>query len=171
MHNMICHMTSQTGSLQTADTSSVHTSVLMQNANIDSVFQRGRTIQNILSANGAPPTSKKEDPAGAVYHIQCDCGDSYVGETSRPLPIRIKEHKTSVQKNDSKSTISDHTQTHPDHNIQWNNIKILANNQSDVGGLPLALRMFWIVLPLWNTESMLAWCLSSLRIWWLAVPM
>ncbi|XP_071116412.1 uncharacterized protein [Haliotis cracherodii] len=105
--------------------------LLKHHANIDRVFQRGRTIQNILSANGKPPTSMKEGPAGAVYHIQCDCGDSYVGETSRPLPIRIKEHKTSVHKKDSKSALSDHTRTHPDHNIQWNNIKILANNQSD----------------------------------------
>ncbi|XP_071083786.1 uncharacterized protein [Haliotis cracherodii] len=91
--------------------------LLKHHANIDTVFQRGRTIQNILGANDKPPTSKKEDPAGAVYHIQCDCGDSYVGETSRPLRIRIKEHKTSVQKYDSKSAISDHTQTHPDRNI------------------------------------------------------
>ncbi|XP_071105279.1 uncharacterized protein [Haliotis cracherodii] len=43
--------------------------LLKHHANIDTVFQRGRTIQNILSANGKPPTSKKEDPAGAVYHI------------------------------------------------------------------------------------------------------
>ncbi|XP_071093657.1 uncharacterized protein [Haliotis cracherodii] len=96
--------------------------LLKHHANIDTVFQRGRTIQNILSANGRPSSSKKEDPAGVVYHIQCDCGDSYVGETSRPLPIRMKEHRT------------DHTQTHPDHNIQWNNITILVNNQSDNSG-------------------------------------
>ncbi|XP_071086306.1 uncharacterized protein [Haliotis cracherodii] len=77
--------------------------LLKHHANIDTVFQRIRTIQNILSANGKPSTSKKEDPAGAVYHIQCDCGDSHVGETSRPLPIRIKERKTSVQRKDPAS--------------------------------------------------------------------
>ncbi|XP_071112101.1 uncharacterized protein [Haliotis cracherodii] len=43
--------------------------LLKHHANIDTVFQRGRTIQNILSANGKPPTSKKEDPAGAISRL------------------------------------------------------------------------------------------------------
>jgi hypothetical protein len=28
-----------------------------------------------------------------VYNIPCDCGRCYIDETSRPLEVRIKEHK------------------------------------------------------------------------------
>ena len=105
--------------------------LLKHQANIDAVFQKGRNIQNILQATGRPPSTTKQHPSGVVYQIECDCGETYVGETSRPLPLRIKEHQSSVQKNDSKSAISDHAQAHPNHNIQWNNIKILERNQSD----------------------------------------
>jgi predicted GIY-YIG superfamily endonuclease len=28
-----------------------------------------------------------------VYSIPCGCGRCYIGETSRPLEVRIKEHK------------------------------------------------------------------------------
>jgi predicted GIY-YIG superfamily endonuclease len=27
-----------------------------------------------------------------VYSIPCECGRCYIGETSRPLEVRIKEH-------------------------------------------------------------------------------
>jgi predicted GIY-YIG superfamily endonuclease len=28
-----------------------------------------------------------------VYSIPCDCSTCYIGETSRPLEVRIKDHK------------------------------------------------------------------------------
>ncbi|XP_048257541.1 uncharacterized protein LOC125383447 [Haliotis rufescens] len=100
--------------------------LLEHEANIDVVFQRGQTIQNLLNATGKPPSTRKQDPAGVV----CECGDSYVGETSRPLNQRLKEHHASVlKKEDSKSAISDHTQIHPSHNIKWDNVDILTTNQ------------------------------------------
>ena len=105
--------------------------LLKQQANIDVVFQRGKSIQNVLHANGKPPTTTKQDPSGVVYHIPCECGDSYIGETSRPLQNRIKEHQSSVQKKDSKSAISDHIKTNPDHSILWNNIRIIEANRTD----------------------------------------
>ena len=105
--------------------------LLKKQANIDVVFQKGRSIQNLLKANGKPPSTSKQDPSGVVYHIPCECGDSYIGETSRPLQIRVKEHKTSVQNRDSKSAISDHIQVNPDHKILWNNLTILETNRHD----------------------------------------
>ena len=28
-----------------------------------------------------------------IYFIPCECGEGYIGETKRPLEIRMKEHK------------------------------------------------------------------------------
>ena len=49
-------------------------------------------------------------------------------ETSPPINIRVKEHKTSVTNLDSKSAISDHIKNNP-HQIKWT--EILASNQTD----------------------------------------
>jgi hypothetical protein len=32
-----------------------------------------------------------------VYSISCDCGRCYIGETNRPLELRIKEHKYNLK--------------------------------------------------------------------------
>ncbi|XP_046572643.1 uncharacterized protein LOC124280700 [Haliotis rubra] len=105
--------------------------LLKQQADIDVTFQRGNSIQNLLQATGRPRSSQKQDPSGVVYHIECDCGDSYVGETSRPLTLRIKEHQASVRKNYSKSAIADHIKAHPNHNIKWDKTRTIVRNQSD----------------------------------------
>jgi hypothetical protein len=34
-----------------------------------------------------------------VYSIPCDCGKCYIGETSRPLEVHIKEHKYNLIQN------------------------------------------------------------------------
>ena len=117
--------------ISTPATSHQISRLLKQQANIDTVFQKGKTIQNVLKANGKPTTTDREDPSGAVYHVKCDCGDTYVGETSRPLPVRMKEHQTSVKKQDSKSAISDHIKAHPNHNILWNDINVITCNHSN----------------------------------------
>jgi len=46
-----------------------------------------------------------------VYKIGClDCDGTYVGQTKRQLRIRIKEHRSDInKKNSSLSVISNHT--------------------------------------------------------------
>ncbi|XP_046581977.1 uncharacterized protein LOC124289396 [Haliotis rubra] len=93
--------------------------------------KRSNTIPNIIKTTGKPPTSQKQHPQGTVYHVSCDCGQTYVGETSRPLKIQIKEHQTSVSKLDSKSALSDHIKDNPDHSIQWDRTKTPTTNLKD----------------------------------------
>jgi predicted GIY-YIG superfamily endonuclease len=33
-----------------------------------------------------------------AYSIPCECGRCYIGEASRPLEVRIKEHKYNLTK-------------------------------------------------------------------------
>ena len=45
-----------------------------------------------------------------IYHIPCQCGLGYVGQTKRTLKLRVKEHKSCVTKQEiSKSAIALHS--------------------------------------------------------------
>ena len=51
---------------------------------------------------------KVENKTGVVYKFTCnDCPNNYVGETKRPLFMRIEEHTR-----DKKSVIATHSATH-----------------------------------------------------------
>ncbi|XP_067660298.1 uncharacterized protein [Haliotis asinina] len=106
--------------------------ILKQQANIDTTFSASPSLNNLLNANGRKqPTVNSNNPKCVIYKINCDCGQSYIGETSRPIKTRVKEHRTSVTNSDSKSAISDHIKKTPNHQIEWSDITILANNQTD----------------------------------------
>ena len=61
-----------------------------------------------------------------VYHISCECGLVYIGETCRNLSLRLKEHKTNCEKDElEKSAVAKHSWTN-DHCIKWNEATILA---------------------------------------------
>jgi hypothetical protein len=63
--------------------------------------------------------------AQCIYNIPCECGRSYVGETGRPLFVRIGEHKFNL-KNCllDKSKLAQHA-FEEGHQISWNEAKIL----------------------------------------------
>ena len=66
-----------------------------------------------------------EDRTGVVYKIGCICGDVYIGETSRPLNTRIKEHKAACPlANFERSAVAEHA-WQDGHSIEWDNIEIL----------------------------------------------
>ena len=61
-----------------------------------------------------------------VYRIPCECGLVYIGETSRNLSLRLKEHKSNCEKAElEKSAVVKHSWTN-DHRIKWNEASILA---------------------------------------------
>ena len=105
--------------------------LLKQQAGIECTVSTSTTLNNLLQANGRNQDNKTNNPKGVIYKIQCDCGDSYIGETMRPINTRVREHKSSKEKSDNKSAISDHIQANPNHNIQWTDVTILARNQND----------------------------------------
>nr|CAX83713.1 reverse transcriptase [Schistosoma japonicum] len=77
----------------------------------------------------------KEEQTNCVYEIKCnDCSAKYVGETSRQLNVRMKEHKlclkhisqfsTDILKLENKSAIALHS-IESGHSIDFDGIKIL----------------------------------------------
>ena len=106
--------------------------LLKKTASIDVTFSSDRTLKTILKANGrGGPSQTQTNPRGCVYKINCNCGSSYIGETCRPFSIRLKEHKSSVEKSNLKSALSEHIVNNPNHSINWQQTQILASNYSD----------------------------------------
>jgi len=74
---------------------------------------------------------KKEELSNVVYQVNCrDCNYSYVGQTKRKLKTRLKEYMNDLKKpTDSCSVISCH-RLDKDHEIDWENAKILDSECS-----------------------------------------
>ena len=69
----------------------------------------------------------KVNQANVVYKINCkDCNASYVGQTSRRLQVRAKDHAKKYKNKDQNSGLFMHTQDN-NHIIGFQNIKILDN--------------------------------------------
>jgi hypothetical protein len=39
----------------------------------------------------------EQQTAQCIYSIPCECGRSYIGETSRPLAVQLREHRHKLQ--------------------------------------------------------------------------
>ena len=82
-----------------------------------------RSISNILKK----PKDKigKEASRGIVYKIKCkdrDC--AYVGQTSRALKTRVKEHTKAIATLDENSLLAKHHMLHS-HQIDLENVEIV----------------------------------------------
>jgi predicted GIY-YIG superfamily endonuclease len=43
------------------------------------------------------PKSDPQQMANCVYTIPCECDKNYIGETGRPLVVRIPEHRHNLK--------------------------------------------------------------------------
>ena len=81
------------------------------------VFKPARTLRQILTK--VKTRIPQEKQTGVVYEIPCsDCREVYVGETKRPLKVRMGEHRQATCRGDQKNGIAVHVQK-TDHHINW----------------------------------------------------
>ena len=76
---------------------------------------------------------EKSEPGelkGAVYKIECECGDSYVGESGRPMAVRMKEHKADMVHGRTKTSATAHHAYQCKKDIDPLNAKILASERN-----------------------------------------
>lgn len=91
--------------------------------NILTSFQTVNTIKEKLVKT---KPENKIDTKNCIYQIPCECGQSYIGETKRPLVTRLSEHKRHTLRGETdKSGVANHCwEFH--HRMQWEDTKILC---------------------------------------------
>jgi predicted GIY-YIG superfamily endonuclease len=68
--------------------------------------------------------------AQCIYYIPCECGRSYIGETGRPLAMRLSEHKHSLKEDFlEKSKLAQHAYEEG-HRVGWKEARILETASS-----------------------------------------
>ncbi len=87
---------------------------------IKTAFKSGKTLRSHLTKvkDSIPKSS-------IVYSISCTCGKLYIGEQTRRLEKRVKEHQDACKRVDEKvSAIAEHAwQQH--HPIKWEEIRVV----------------------------------------------
>jgi hypothetical protein len=87
------------------------------------IFKTKHTLRNTLMRTR--PMSDPQLTAQCIYNIPCECGRSYVGETGRPLSVRIGEHKFNLKNGLlDKLKLAQHA-FEEGHQLSWNETKIL----------------------------------------------
>ena len=92
--------------------------------NIRTVFRSDTTLRRTLT-KVRPPTPK-EHTKNCIYDIPCSCGRSYKGETSRPLSVRLEEHrKATIRGETLRSGVAEHAWSEGDHRPAWHEATII----------------------------------------------
>ena len=89
------------------------TSFLRSKINCRFGYIPGKKLRNSLCNH----KERKSKPDIGVYQIPCSCENLYIGETSRPLEERTKEHSRDLRLKNENSALFHHIQQHPDHVI------------------------------------------------------
>ena len=63
--------------------------------------------------------------SNVVYKISCACGHSYIGQTCRRVPGRVREHKDELTKTSRFSYVAEQC-VNSGHNIDWSNVEIIT---------------------------------------------
>lgn len=83
-----------------------------------------------------------------VYMLKCPCGLAYIGKTTRPLKVRISEHRSSIRNKDPKSPVAVHfsTANHNVSSLRYFGIELLQpfRRGGDINLQLLKREAFWI---------------------------
>ena len=115
-----------------------------------------RTLQSLLMKVKSRRNEMKEK--GVVYKIQCERGDTYVGEMGGTLETRLKEHTRAVIMDDSKNGREQHLPQHPIglHRSPQSRTKLAQEEggprkHSSSKTLSMNLDSGFTLNPIWNT--------------------
>lgn len=89
---------------------------------VKTIFKTRNTLRSSLVKT--KPDQDSNLTAQCVHSIPCECGRKYIGETGRPLAVRVREHKQNLRLGYlEKSKLAKHA-FEEDHKIDWDNAKV-----------------------------------------------
>ena len=92
-------------------------------------FHSRNTIGKLL-CNTSPKLPKLEIK-NVIYSLPCECGVKYFGETSRPLGVRVAEHKKNVKEGKTHiSKLAEHVWD-TQHKVLWDNVNIIGRESNN----------------------------------------
>jgi predicted GIY-YIG superfamily endonuclease len=99
--------------------------------NIKTIFKTEHTLRNVF-VRTKPDTKSQQQIKHCIYSIPCECGRRYIGETSRPLEVRIKEHKHNLKEGLlEKSKLAQHAYEEG-HRIKWDEAKAIQKKPDTI---------------------------------------
>ena len=91
--------------------------------NIKTAFRTQNTLRQQLSKT--KPKNEEQESKNCIYSIPCECKRQYIGESKRPLKVRLNEHKTNISKGDTaNSKLAKHVWEN-EHRIKWDEVQVL----------------------------------------------
>jgi predicted GIY-YIG superfamily endonuclease len=60
-----------------------------------------------------------------VYSIPCECGRRYIGETGRPLSVRLREHRHNLKEGHLETSKLAQHAFEEGHKVDWDEARIL----------------------------------------------
>jgi hypothetical protein len=111
--------------------------------NIRTVFQTKHTLRSMLVK-----TTPRGDPQRmihCVYNISCECGRDYIGETGKPLSVRLREHKHTFKEGLlERSKLAQHAYEE-DHKVDWDGAGVLdIERNKNIRKYKEAAHMAWM---------------------------
>jgi predicted GIY-YIG superfamily endonuclease len=98
-----------------------------ERCNIKTVFKTRQTLRSFLTRTR--PHREVQDMRKCIYSIACECGRCYIGETGRPLVVRIREHMNNLKQGlMEKSRLAKHAYEEG-HRVQWKEAKAVQHLQ------------------------------------------
>ena len=86
------------------------------------IFKSGISLRSVLTK--VKDTLPAEKQSKGMYQIPCSCGRAYIGETTRGLETRMKEHQDACCRGMVKSAVAEHALEHH-HPIEWEGTRVI----------------------------------------------
>jgi hypothetical protein len=91
---------------------------------IKTIFQTKHTLKSMFVKTNT--IREPQHTKHCIYSIPCECGRSYIGETGRPLAVRLREHKHTFREGLLDKSRLDQHAYEEDHTVKWDNTEILS---------------------------------------------
>jgi len=72
---------------------------------------------------------KTEEKSSVIYKVDCNCGKSYIGQSSRKLRDRVNDHKGYIRKKSADSALAAHELNNENHKFDFDNITIMQTEK------------------------------------------